>query len=308
MSDITILTDRLGCAAKIIGQPLATADNRRPQSQPSLARSLQLLEAVFAYLARVDIRLFRLPSNVCPYATHPEYPDLMYDRQVIGLEARLALLGRQARQQKLRLSFHPSQFILLNSPRPDVVERSIAELDWQCRLLDAMGMGDECRVFLHVGGVYDDRPGAQTRLLATIAQLPEHIQRRFGLENDDRLWSAAEVVELCQTAQVPMVFDLHHHRCYNHGERWQELLPAALATWPEHLRPKIHCSSPRDPQAAPSSQAFRAHSDYLDPDDVAELMCWLVDREPVDIMLEAKAKDLAVLALREWMQQSSCGD
>lgn len=304
------LGQRLGCAAKIIGQPLPTSDNRRPQNNPSLTQSILYAHDVFDYLETANIRLFRLPSNFCPYATHPDYPDFAWQQQFTSADGALTGLGEHAQRLGLRLSFHPSQYILLNSPRPEVVAGSIAELDWQCRLLDALGQDDASKVFLHVGGVYGDRPAAAERLIEQVQLLPDHIRRRFALENDDVSWPAADVLDLCQQLQLPMIFDIHHHLANNHGEPWQEMLAAALATWPDDQRPKIHLSSPKDPTAAPGSRGYRSHADYIDSSGQQWLLAaqQLVDQQHLplfDCMLEAKAKDLAVLQLRTDIKSAS---
>lgn len=292
---------RLGFAAKILGAPIKTSDNRRPQSGPHLRHSLAMLHEVLDYMALHELTMFRLPGNVCPYGTAPKYPELRWERQFAEAEAELAAAREHVQRSGVRLSFHPGQYTVLNSPTAAVVDAAREELALQCALLDALGAGPEAVVLIHAGGVYDDRPAARERLLREIDALPTHVRRRFCLENDDVSWPAADVLSICRAAGVPMIFDFHHHDALNHGESWEEMLAGALATWPQGVRAKTHFSSPRDPLAPPRSRDFKAHADHVDAGRVAEVLdrSALLDLGHFDLMLEAKAKDLAALALRE---------
>lgn len=292
---------RLGFAAKIVGAPISTSDNRRAHSGPHLRNSLGLLTEALDHMAARDLSMFRLPSNFCPYGTAPKYPELNWRRQFAGAEAEFAIARAHLRRSGARLSLHPGQYTVLNSPREEVVAAARAELEMQCRLLDELDAGPEAVVLIHVGGVYGDRPTARERMLREIDALPDVVRRRFCLENDDVSWPAADVLEICGAAGVPMIFDFHHHDALSRGEPWQEMLAGALQTWPEDVRPKTHFSTPRDPRAAQGSREFRAHADYVDPVRAAAVIDAPAELGlPVyDVMLEAKAKDLAVLALRE---------
>lgn len=289
--------ERLGFACVVAGrQGLKASDRRRPQNNPHLRTSIENLFAVLDYLKEKEIRVFRLPSDFIPYATHPEHPELNWKKQIREASAEIDLLRRRLEAEPVRLSFHPSQFVLLNSPRSEVVKASLEELRWQSRLLDLIGQSAEARVLLHVGGVYDDRPAAAERMRRQLDRLPDYLRRRLALENDDRLWNAREVAAFCREAGIPAIFDLHHHACLPGGEQWLPALSRALQTWGD-LRPKIHLSSPRLQEPL----RIRAHADYIDP------WLWARFRSAVqaaglpefDVMLEAKAKDLAVLRLRE---------
>src|SRR5689334_18454263 len=131
---------RLGFAVKVLGRPgLLSHDARRWRSGPHLRTSIEHLRAIFAYLDGRGIRMYRMSSDVAPYATHPDLPQ--FHRQVEQCAQELDELGREARRLGLRLSFHPSQFILLNARDPAVVAKSIADLASQAEILDRMGLG-----------------------------------------------------------------------------------------------------------------------------------------------------------------------
>lgn len=304
MFDPTEWNPRLGFACKIAGESIRTSDARRPQNNPHLRYSLEMLLEALDYLQRHDIRVFRLPSDLCPYPTHPDYPDFAWRKQFQEARSEIQAVREKLEEYPVRLSFHPSQFVLLSSPDRGVTSRSVAELRWQAELLDRFGCGPEARVLIHLGGVYGERERTRERIIKQIEKLPVVVRNRFALENDDVSWGAADALQVCQATQTPMIFDFHHHACLNHGESWLDMLGGALATWPKNVRPKTHLSSPRlmarsekDFRAGP----IRAHTDFIDPWTYLRLIqaCQADGLPEFDIMLEAKSKDLAVLKLRE---------
>lgn len=299
---------RLGFACKIAGQPIKTSDGRKPQNNPHLRYSLSMLLDVMDYLQQTDVRMFRMPSDLCPYPTHPDYPELNWKKQFSEAKDELVQVKQRLEEQPVRLSFHPSQFVLLSSPDRGITRRSIAELRWQAELLDQLGCGPEARVLIHLGGVYGERERTRERIIKNIEKLPMVIKDRLALENDDVSWGASDTLQVCRVTGTPMIFDFHHHACLNHGEDWREMLQAALWTWPSGVRPKTHLSSPK--LMAKSDKDFRAgplraHADYIDPWTFLRLIRESEQlRLPIyDIMLEAKAKDLALLKLRDQSTQ-----
>lgn len=157
-------------------------------------------------------------------------------------------------------------------------------------MLEAMGLGETSKLVIHVGGKYDDRNTALSRFKEQFDALPQQLKERLTLENDDRCFTAAEVLQLSKEIKVPMVLDIHHHQILNNGESLSAMLPEIFATWDNV--PKVHLSSPR------SEKDPRSHADYLETDPVVEFLklARTLDRD-FDIMLEAKQKDLALLKL-----------
>lgn len=301
---------RLGFAVKVLGQPgLKSNDTRRWQNQPHLRVSLSYLHAIFDYLARQQIDMYRISSDLAPYVTHPDLPQ--FHNQINECRQDLRELGARARALKLRLSFHPSQFIVLNSPDPTLVRKSIADLEAQAELLDAMELGPEAVVVIHVGGTYGDRVAGRERWIATYAHLPEVVRRRLVLENDDLRYSAADVLAIHAATGVRLVFDYLHYWCHNpEGLALRPTLERFLATWPAGQRPKMHFSSPRTElrslqRTRPDGKrdtvlqepVWTGHADFVNPFEFITFMRSAGDLE-FDVMLEAKAKDLALLRLR----------
>jgi UV DNA damage endonuclease len=286
---------RLGFAVKVLGpdgRGLRTHDARRPQNEPTLATSLELASVALDWIVACGIRYWRLSSDLAPYATHPDRP--RFHDAPARYPAELAAFGERLRAARVRVTLHPSQYIVLSSPDPDVVARSVADLEVQAALLDGMGVGSDGVIVLHLGGRYGDPDAALERLARSVDALPDAVRRRLVLENDDRVWDAAEALEACERMGLPMVFDLHHHRCLDRsGRPAGELLAHALATWPAGVPAELHLSSGR------TGPTDRAHADGILDADWEALVALLPPGADADVMVEAKAKDHAVLDLAE---------
>jgi UV DNA damage endonuclease len=287
---------RLGFAVKVLGEGgLPSHDTRRWRSGPQLRVSLERLRAILDYLDRNDIRMYRMATALAPYASHPELTQ--FHGQVDECEAELAEVGAVARTLGVRLSTHPGQYTVLNSERPEVRDAAIAELEVQASLLDAMGLGPEAVVVLHVGS---GAGAAADRFVTAYERLSERARARLVIENDDRVFGVGDVLRLAAGCGLRVVFDLHHHHCHNpDGIDDREALERALATWPEGQTPKVHFSSPRlDVGAGGRLPDLRAHADLIDPIAFRQFLRHTAAGLDFDVMLEAKAKDLALLRLR----------
>ena len=327
---------RLGFPVKVMGKPeLASQDTRRWQKGPHLKVSLELLDAVLDYLKSERLDMYRLSSDIAPYATHPDMPQ--FHGMVAESDAELRAFGAKARIYDIRLSFHPSQYVLLNAPNPELTRKSIWDLSSQAEMLDRMEQDDEAVMITHVGGVYDDHDASRARWIAGWEQCPEHVRRRLVLENDDIRFSAADVLWIHERTGVRCVFDYQHFWCLN-PERldMRETLERFVATWPAGVRPKIHFSSPRTelreikqkitPQQRASAMAgnvkrkkgellkapvkatarvktvlrppiWTGHADFTNPFEFATFMR-MADGLTFDVMMEGKSKDLSLLRLR----------
>jgi len=258
------------------------------------ARSLHLaLETV----QRLGIGAFRIMSPLFPRMTHPEAGyslDHLPDGEMIS--SALQSCRDFAAEQQIRLSFHPDQFVVLSSPHPAVVANSIQELEYQAVLADAVGADV---INIHAGGVYGDKQTALKRFGAVYADLPEPVRRLLTLENDDISYTPEDLLPLCHQHSIPLVYDVHHHRCNPDSLTIEEATDLAGATWKTVGREQYcHISSPK---AGWGSSTPRSHADYIDPGDVPE--CWLGREMTVDI--EAKAKELAVVRLMEKLRGKS---
>jgi UV DNA damage endonuclease len=303
---------RLGFAVKVLGQRgLKSNDSRRWQKGPHLRTSTEYLHAIFQYLKKRELTMYRISSDIAPYSTHPGMPQ--FHRQVEEAADDLRALGAVASAQGLRLSFHPSQYIVLNSANEKLTAQSIRDIELQAQMLELLGQGPEGVIVIHVGGVYGEREAARDRWARSWEKLSAVARRRLVLENDDVSFSCADVLALHRQTGVKLVFDHQHFWCLN-----PDALPLRatvekfLRTWPKGVRPKIHYSSPRtelreikrkDRKTGKSQLVLQpplltGHADYTNPIEFIMAMRELEGLE-FDIMLEAKAKDLAVLRLRK---------
>jgi UV DNA damage endonuclease len=308
---------RLGFAVKVLGDGgLPSHDTRRWQSHPHLSRSLELVEAIFGYLDRNDIRMYRFASALAPYATHPDMP--RFHRQVADCEEELARCGGRARELGIRLSFHPGQYTVLNSERADVRAAASADVDLQARILDAMGLDAEAVVVIHVGGAAGGVQAGLERFLAAYERLSPAAQARLVVENDDRTFDLDAALQLHERTGIRVVWDALHHRCHNpHGIPEAEALARALGTWPAAVTPKIHYSSPRlDVEVRRTHEGrrvherivippLRAHADLVDPIAFEAFLHTAGAGRAFDVMLEAKAKDLALIELRRQLRPAN---
>ena len=200
--------------------------------------------------------------------------------------ARFRECGAFALERGLRTCFHPDQFVVLNSRRPEVVDASIRELEYQAEVAGWIG-ADVLNI--HGGGAFGDKPAALADFAAGLDRLSAAARSRITVENDDRVFTPADLLPICRSTGVPLVYDVHHHRCNPDGLSVEEATDAALATWTRE--PMFHVSSPVEGRDGPHPER---HHDFIDPDDFPA--CWRGLDATIEV--EAKAKEVAVLKLR----------
>ncbi|MBK8047757.1 MAG: hypothetical protein IPK16_11880 [Anaerolineales bacterium] len=235
-----MLTYHLGFPVKVLGAPLRACDTRRWQNQPHLSVSLAYLRDIFAYLDARAIHFYRLAGQLAPYVTHPDLP--AFHRQLAECTTDLAAIGDLARQLRLRLTVHPAHYIQLNSPDANRVSRSTLELAVLSDLLDAMGLGLDAVIVVHVGGVYGDPLAGRDRFAHVVDRLPEAVRRRLVIEHDDRRYSFEDALWIHRRTGTPIVLDTLHLRCLNPTDRpWQPRWPRHWIVGPQTGR--LKCTS-----------------------------------------------------------------
>ncbi len=253
-----------------------------------------LLAAVKA-CSRLKIGAFRINSQFFPLYTHPKagyrYDDLPDGQEIT---AKFANVKAFRKKHDIRLSFHPDQFVVLSSPRPEVVKSSIAELEYQNAVAEMAGADV---INIHGGGVYGCKKEALARFAKTFTRLSKSLQHRLTVENDDNSYTPEDLLPLCEKLGIPLVYDVHHHRCKPDNMSIQKATEAAITSWKSSKRgePYFHLSSPKDGWQGADP---RRHADYINPDDFPE--CW--KNLNVTIDLEAKAKELAISKLAKQLE------
>ena len=192
----------------------------------------------------------------------------------------------------MRITFHPDQFVVLNSPRLDVVTQSIQEIEYQAEVAQWIGADV---INIHAGGAYGDKAAALERFAKNLTRLSKAARKRLTVENDDRVYTPADLFPICMAEGVPLVYDVHHHRCNPDGMSVEQATRKALATW--NREPLFHISSPIEGWNGPNPER---HHDFIDMTDFPKSLL----RKKISVEVEAKAKEVAVekllRELRTW--------
>jgi len=250
------------------------------------------LLAALEFCAEQGIGCFRINSQILPVKTHAvcgyDISELPDGDEIIR---RFQFCGRFAKQHEIRTSFHPDQFVVLNSPRPDVVDRSVAELEYQAEVAEWVGADV---VNIHGGGAYGDKSSALDVIERNLDRLSERVRSRLTVENDDVTYTPSDLLPRCKSAGIPLVYDVHHHRCNPDEMSVDDATEQAISTWDRE--PLFHISSPIEGWKGPKPQR---HHDFIDVQDFPD--CWRGLKLTVEV--EAKAKEIAVLKLKKQLSQ-----
>jgi len=252
----------------------------------------EALLAALHFCADKGIGCFRVNSQVLPIKTHPtcgyEVDELPESEEIIR---RFKECGKFVKKHKMRTCFHPDQFVVLNSQRPDVIKASIRELEYQAEVAEWIGADV---INIHGGGAYKDKQKALADLAFTINRLSPRVRNRLTVENDDKTYTPADLLPVCKVTGIPLVYDVHHHRCNPDTLSVEQATRVALTTW--NREPMFHISSPIQGWDGPKCER---HHDFIDVNDFPK--CW--NELDITLEVEAKAKELAVLRLQAGLQQ-----
>ena len=250
------------------------------------------LEKIIQWNEDNDIKFYRLSSDIFPWASEYEFEELP-DFEMIA--ASLKRSGDLARKYGQRLTTHPGPFNKLTSPREQVVLNTITDLENHARIFDLMGLPRTpyAKINIHVGAHYNDKSMAINNFCRNFDRLSDSAKSRLTVENDDKasLYSTKELYEeVYQRIGIPIVHDLHHHTFCTGGIDQEEALLTAAMTWGD-VKPVVHYSESRSREKQDPKIRANAHSDMI----VDEIQTYGLD---VDIMIEAKMKELALLNYR----------
>jgi UV DNA damage endonuclease len=248
------------------------------------------------------IKVFRLSSEMFMHKTNPKVPDYDYDFAIPLLKR----IGQKARDYNHRLTFHPGQFNVLGTPRTKALKQTVLDLQYHADVLDLMEMGKDSVMVIHGGGVYDDMVATKERWIKNYNDLPENVKNRLVLENCEKSYSIIDCLEISDRCGVPVVFDTHHFECYKllhpdvDFEDASYYIPLILETWKRRdIKPKFHVSEQGDGKIG-------KHSDYIEI--LPEYLLEIPEKYGVhiDIMIEAKMKELSIEKLYEKYPQCDC--
>lgn len=262
-------------------------DKKLEKLKTVAASNLKDLETIIRYNIENDIHFYRITSALIPLVTHPE---VGYWGHREFLKNDFEYVGKLIQNSKMRVDTHPDEFNVINSINPKVVENTKINLLRQAEWFEDFKY-DLGKMVIHVGGATNGKKAGLERFITNFSTFPAEVKSKIIIENDDKTYTAQETLNLCNELNLPMVLDVHHHNCNNNGEKIYELIPKIFLTWKnEKLPPKLHFSSPRN------GEKDRKHSDFIDSKD---FVAFLENIKPfntdIDIMLECKEKDLAII-------------
>ena len=247
------------------------------------------LERAVSFCLENGINLYRISSEIFPFSD-----DEMGYEILLGFDDRLAAIGRRALENGLRLVFHPDQYVVLSSDSESVVANSINILTMHSNIMDLLGQprSEWAAMTIHGG-----KSGKSDQMVEVISELPDGIRNRIVLENDEYAYGSNEILDICRRANVPMIFDAHHHVVHDKLDSFErpsiaEVFWAARETWADAANQMVHISNGR------THFNDRAHSDLIHTmPEVFRHAPW--------IEVEAKHKEIAIAKLREeWLPRN----
>lgn len=260
--------------------------------------NLETVLDILKWNEKNGIRLYRLSSNMFPHLTNPEFKQAgkMYSYDLSDFDPLFKKIGDYALQNGHRLTFHPGQFNQIGTPTKSVFEKTICDLSSQAEILDRISLHNDSIMVIHGGGTYGDKKNTKIRWVDQFQQLPPSVKNKIVIENCERQYNWKDVLELSKKVKRPVIFDTHHHNCYSQIVTNQPdpstFIYNIIDTWKNvNQRPKFHISE----QAI--GKRIGAHSDFVE--SIPSYLMNIIDdsNENIDIMIEAKRKEQAVLQL-----------
>ena len=252
-----------------------------------IEHNLRSLENIIDYNIENNIRLFRISSDLIPFGSSPVNNLSWWDI----FASEILKIGKKINNSGIRVSMHPGQYTVLNSPNVEVVKRAIDDLSYHTQVLGSLGVGAEHKIVLHIGGMYNDKKQAIKRFIANYHQLDEAIKQRLVLENDDKSYNIGDVLEIATNIDAPVIFDNLHNKINSFDKIKSDYfwINECKKTWQEKDGyQKIHYSQ-QDPL-----KRLGAHSTSIGINEFIDFYENL-ERKDLDIMLEVKDKNLSAL-------------
>jgi len=252
-----------------------------------ISYNLNSLENIIDYNIKNNIKLFRITSDLIPFGSSTANTIPWWDI----FSSDLTRIGEKVKRSGMRVSMHPGQYTVLNSPREDVVNRAVEDLNYHTKVLDSMLLNSNHKIVLHIGGVYDNKEQAMERFITNYSYLDERVKERLVIENDDKSYNIKEVLEIGMRMDIPVICDNLHNEInsYNSEKDVIYWINECKKTWKDKDgHQKIHYSQ-QDPLKRTGSHSYTiAIDEFLD-------FYENLGREDIDIMLEVKDKNLSAL-------------
>lgn len=253
--------------------------------QQTIRNNLDCLFHILRFNLDHGLLFFRISSDLIPFASHPV---CSFPWQTV-FQNRFEEIGRFIMKNDMRISMHPDQFIVLNTPREDVFQRSVEEIAYHAKVLDLMGLDTSAKIQLHVGGVYGEKSKSMMRFVNRFQSLDDSLKRRLVIENDEKSYSIQDCLLIHHKIKIPVLFDYFHHTLRNNNESLGHVLESCKKTWMEKDGVPMVDYSSQKPYMAKG-----AHAEHLDRSDFAG---FLFESKPYDfdVMLEIKDKERSAI-------------
>lgn len=245
---------------------------------------------VIDYNIKNDILIYRLSSDSFPWMSEYKFQDLP---NIDNIKSYLIKIGDKVKSCGMRVSYHPGPYSVLASENPNVVIKTIDDLNKHAEIMDMMGLDQSTfyPINIHINTTQPTREDAAKRFCDNFRLLSESCQNRLTIENDDKLSQYSVKIlydTLYSVIGIPIVFDQHHFNYGPKDQTMEDAIKLAHSTW--KTRVMTHMSSPKTIEDSTSRQT--AHADYI----YEKIETFGLD---FDTEIEAKAKDLAVIKYRK---------
>lgn len=254
----------------------------------AVENNLDCLEKILRFNADNGLLFFRISSDLIPFASHPVCRFKWQDH----FSLRFKEIGRLIKRNRIRISMHPDQFVLINAKDRKIVESSIREIEYHVQVLDLLGLDASAKIQIHAGGVYGDKAAAAARFVESYNKLTTPVRKCLVIENDHRLFSLKDCLEINRLCGIPVLFDVFHHKCLNRGEPVREALLSAGRTWNKEDGVLMVDYSTQK-RGAPKG----THADHVSEKDLGSFLKEARGIE-FDLMLEIKDKEKSALSAR----------
>ena len=254
-----------------------------------IAENLINLQRILEFNRAHQIQFFRISSQIIPFASHA-ICQINWQKE---FKNELDNIGIMIKQNNVRISMHPDQFIVLNSPQQLILNRSIAELIYHAEFLGSLGLNQQAKIQIHVGGVYQSKDDSIQRFCENYQKLPTVVKKCLVIENDDHLYSVQDCYRIYGLIKIPIIFDNLYHQCFNNGESVSQALALCLSTWKkEDGKPMVDYSEQQ------RGGRLGKHAEHLNQNQFMEFLLETKGLD-YDLMLEIKDKEKSVFEAQE---------
>jgi len=250
-----------------------------------------VLREILRFNIHHDFLYFRISSDIVPFASHPI---CKFDWENY-FEKDLISIGKIVKGRKMRISMHPDQFVILNSPNKDVVNAGLREINYQIAFLNAMNLDYTAKIQIHVGGTYNDKIASLDRFIKNYnTLLSDDARSRVVIENDDYRFSLNDCLKIHDKTNVPVLLDVFHHECFNDGQSVQKAMTSAGNTWDKNKDGVMMIDYSNQ---EPNSRKGK-HANTLDEIKFKDFLYSTVGFD-YDLMLEIKDKEKSAARVRQ---------